>query len=100
MCNKRLNLILRTAMGKSGTSGETARAAFQAVHKMGMRVGKGSSAVLPHVVGVVVIVLVVVAAAAEVVEVVLLEVEVEVEVVVVVIGVAVVIAIVMHMPYT
>ena len=98
MCNKRLSLILRTAMGKAGPSGdgETARAAFQAVDKMGVRVGKDSSAVLPHVVEVVVIVVVAVAAAAEVVEVVLLE----VAVVVVVVSIVVVTAIVMHMTYT
>ena len=84
-------------MGKSGTSGETARAAFQAVDKMGTRVGKESSAVLPHVVEVIVIVLVVVAAAAEV-GVVLLEVA--VVVVVVVISVVVVKDMVMHMTYT
>ena len=99
MCNKRLDLILRTAMGKAGASGETARAAFQAVDKIGVRVGKDSSAVLPHVVEVIVIELVVVAAAAEVVEVVLLEVVIVVVVVVSVV-VVVVVAIVMHMTYT
>ena len=58
-------------MGKSGTSGERARCAFQALDKLGVRVGKESNVVLPHVVEVVVGGVVVVVTAAELIEVVL-----------------------------
>ena len=110
---KNINWILRTAIGKSGTSGEAARAAFQEVDKLGLRVGKESNAVLPHVVEVVVAAVVVVVAA-ELIEVVLVVVVVVVVVVIVVVVLVVivlvvlvviisgvvVIAIVMHMTYT